>query len=100
MAEVPFDFEYKAAYTLRFVLGFVGDELLGEGMHAATRLASPNRSQDCDAGVEATLGDRKPVRVLSRDWLAWVVNLADDEEELVSVLCLWIGRQSCGRNAL
>ena len=100
MAEVAFDFEYEAAYTLRFVLGFVGDELLGEGIHAATRLAGAHCSQDCDAGVEATLRDRKPVRVLSRDRLARVVNLADDEEELVPVLCVRIGRQSCRRNSL
>ncbi len=44
VAEVAFDFEYEAAYAFRFVLGLVGDELLGEGLHAAARLASAHRS--------------------------------------------------------
>src|SRR2546430_11837222 len=99
VTEIAFYFEDESAYALRFVLGFVGDELLGKGIHAAGRLAGPHCSQDCDASVEAAFRDRKPVRVLSRGRPAWVVNFTDDEKELVPVLWIRIDRQPCRGNS-
>src|SRR5438552_18164164 len=83
VTEIAFYFEDESAYALRFVLGFVGDELLGKGIHAAGRLAGPHCSQDCDASVEAAFRDRKPVSAFSRGGFAGVVNFSYYDNELV-----------------
>jgi hypothetical protein len=49
MAEVAFDFKLEHAYAFLWIIGMVGDELLGIGIHAPAGLAGTDGPKDGDA---------------------------------------------------
>ena len=71
VAEVAFDFKDKAAHALVFVLGAIGEDLLGKGQHAAAGFAAADRAKDGDAGEEAPLRNDEPARILGGLRSSW-----------------------------
>ena len=63
VAEVALDLEDKRRRPLAGVVGLPGEQLLGEGPHAAAGLPGADGSEDGDAGVEAPLRDGQPFRL-------------------------------------
>jgi len=79
VAEVALDFQNQASDAPVFLGGFVGENLIGEGIHAATGFAAADGPEDGNAGEQSALGNDEPVRVRCRYRFAGVVNLADNE---------------------
>src|ERR1019366_306512 len=98
-AEVAFDFEHQPTDTLGFIGGFVGEDLFGKRKHAATGFTGADCSQDGDARVETTLGNYEPARSLRRPALARVVNLADYDEQLLTMPGIGVRRKLCRSDA-
>src|SRR5229473_2505911 len=69
-AEIPFDLENQPADTPRGIIGFVGKNLLGEGIHAATRFAGAYRSKDGNSGKQSPFGNGEPIGSLGRNGFA------------------------------
>ena len=85
MAEVAFHFQDKAADPFLRIFGSMSQQLPGERIHAAARLAGAHCPEDCDACEQASFWDDEPPGILSRDRLARVVDLAQDQKELFSL---------------
>ena len=49
VAEVPLHFQKQSADPLSAVMGLIGNQLFGKGIHAATRLAAANSAEDRNA---------------------------------------------------
>ena len=56
VAEVAFDFEHQAADPALWIVRLEGEDLLGEGIHAAAGLAGADGAEDGDAGEEPPPG--------------------------------------------
>src|SRR5580693_5525067 len=63
VAEVSFHFQDQSADPLPAVMGLIGNQLFGKGVHATTCLARANRTEYRNAGEKSTLGDRQPPRI-------------------------------------
>src|SRR6266851_5799892 len=77
-AEIPFDLENQPADTPRGIIGFVGKNLLGEGIHAATRFAGAYRSKDGNSGKQSPFGNGEPIGSLGRNGVAKLVEITDN----------------------
>ena len=55
-AEVTFDFEDQTANPPILIVGSIGENLLGEGVHAAAVLPRANGSENGDAGEQSRSG--------------------------------------------
>ena len=62
------------------ISGAVGQNLLGERIHATARFPRSDCAEDGNAGEQTPLGDHEPLRVFRRDLFAGIVNLPDNEE--------------------
>ena len=94
VAEVSLHFQDQSADPLPAVMGLIGNQLLGEGIHAATRLAAANRTEDRDAGEEPALGDGQPARVSSGCWPTRIVDLSEHYIEVVALTRVRVTWQS------
>src|SRR2546430_17092165 len=84
VAEVSLHFQDQSSDSLPEVVGLISNQLLGEGIHAATCLAGTNRTEDCDAGEESTLGDLQPRGFPRGCWPTGVVDLSEHYVEVVA----------------
>ena len=75
------------------VVAAVGQELFGEGIHAARRLAAADRAEDADAGEERASRDGEPARSIDGRGPALLVDLAQDEEQRGAMGRLGVARQ-------
>src|SRR5467141_2365731 len=83
VAEVSLHFQDQSADTFPAVMGVIGNQLLGKGVHATTCLAGANRTEYRNAGEESTLGDLQPPGISRGCWPAWIVDLAEHYIEVV-----------------
>src|ERR1019366_4888461 len=98
-AKIALHLKDQPADALVFVGGFVGQNLLGERKHAATRLATPNSAQDGDSCEQTALGNREPIGSLGGHGLARVVHFADDKKEVGSLAGIGILGKATWRDA-
>ena len=96
VAEVAFHFQNQPADPLPAVMGLIGNQLVREGIHAATRLAGANRTEDRNAGEESTLGNRQPPGVSRGCWPTRVVDLSEHYIEVVALTRVGVTRQASG----
>src|SRR5262245_61487633 len=66
VAEVSFYFEHEAGDTLVNILSSISQYLIRKRIHASSRLATTNRTEDGNAGEQAAIGDDEPTRAFSR----------------------------------
>src|SRR5262249_43778525 len=84
VAEVAFDLQNEPANSLLFVVGAVGQDLLGKRIHRARGFPTANGTQDRDAREQAPLGDGQPIRRFRRNGLPWMMNLSDNDKQLIA----------------
>ena len=80
-AEVAFHFKNESADAPVGVFGAIGQNLLGEGIHADCRFSRADRPDDGDAREKASFRNDQPVRCFRRDLFAGVMDLAHDERK-------------------
>src|SRR6185437_5656541 len=96
MAEVAFYFEDQSADCFLVVLGLISDQLLDKRIHATTGLASANCADDGNPGEKPALRDREPAGCFRWYRPAWVVDLAHNEKDIVSLARIGIvGQAPC-----
>src|SRR5258708_40112754 len=59
--------------------------LLGERVHAARAFSTADGAQDGNSGRQAALGNSEPIGSFGRHRFARAMNLADDEEQVISL---------------
>ena len=79
MTKVTLDLEHERARALSGIAGLPGEDLAGEGVHAAAGLTRTHGAHDERAGVESLLGDDEPGRLLALARNDRMVQLADHE---------------------
>src|ERR1700687_1306922 len=94
VAEVSLHFQDQPANPLPAVVGLIGDQLFSKGVHAATRFAAANRTEDRNAGEESALGNRQPPGVSRGGWPTRIVDLAEDYIEVVALTWVRVAWQS------
>jgi hypothetical protein len=77
VAEVAFDFEHQSAYVLVWIVGPVGDALLGVGIDAAAGLASADRTEDGYPSEQSAFWNGKPIRLLGGHGLSRVMDFSE-----------------------
>ena len=76
-AEVAFHFEDESAGPPFPIGRAMGKDLFGKRVHAAAGLAGADGAEYGDAGEQATVGDREPVRVLHGSQPGCVMDFAN-----------------------
>src|SRR5258706_7657887 len=99
-AKIAFDFQNQPTNALRFVGGFVGQNLLRERKHTAGCFATANSAQDGNSGEQTALGNREPRGSLGRHRFARVVHLADDKKEVIPLTGIGILGKASWRDVL
>src|ERR1700730_16161015 len=84
VTEVAFDFQHETSNPRLWVVGLIGDKLLGVGVHATAGLAGADGAENGNAGVETSLGDRQPIGILGRNGLSRIVDLPQYQAELLT----------------
>src|SRR5205807_4017947 len=78
----------------------VGQNLLRERIHTATRFSTADCAEDGNPGEQASLGNHEPLRVFCGDLFAGIVNFPDDQEKIVSLPGVWKEGQSSSSDSL
>src|ERR1019366_6795146 len=94
VAEVAFDFQDQATDAFVFLVGFIGKNLLGKRIHAATGFARADSAENGNSGEQSPFRNGEPSGSLGGHGLAGVMNLADDEEECVSFAGVRVTRKT------
>src|ERR1700722_4877010 len=84
VAEVPFDFKDEPSWLRVGVCCPVAQQLVCEGIHAATGFAAADSTNDDRAGEQSALRDDEPTRFLCGDRKAWIVNLPQNQTQCAS----------------
>src|SRR5215475_14914131 len=84
VAEVPFYFEHETGDALINILSSISQHLISKRIHASSRLATPNRTEDGNAGEQAAIRDDEPTRVFRRFWALGMMELPHHEIQFVS----------------
>src|SRR5208283_5954710 len=90
-AEIALDLKYETTNAFFRVRRFVGEDLFRIGIEGRTGLAAAYGTEDSDSGEQAPFWDREPVGCCR--WLrrSRVVDLAEHEEQIVTIGRGWIG---------
>jgi hypothetical protein len=80
-AEVAFHFQNESADAPVGVLGAIGQNLFGEGVHAACRFSRADGAHDGDACKKSAFRDDQPARCFRGHLLAGVMYLAHHERK-------------------